>query len=80
MEAFVTMGEHAPVIVEGEPDFDDGGVFEEVDEALREAHEVEAEEEADAIAGYLQQGYLILHATFEGWACLGVDAEEFEGA
>lgn len=80
VKTFVAVGEHAPIVMEREAYLEDGGVFEEIDEALGKTHVVEAEKEADAVSGYLQQGHLILHAALEGGTRLSINAEEFEGA
>lgn len=47
---------------------------------MGKSHEIEAEKEANAIAGNLKKRYLVLHTALEGGAGLGVDAEELEGA
>ena len=80
MKSFVTMGEHAPIVVEGEAYFEYCRIFQEVDETLGEAHAIEAEKEAYSISGNLEKSYLILYAALEGRASLGVDTEELEGA
>lgn len=54
MKALAAMGEHAEVVVEREANLENRWIFEEFDEAGREAHKVEAEEEADAVACNLQ--------------------------
>lgn len=78
MKSFMTMGKHAPIVVEGKADLEDCGIFEKIDKTLRETHEVETEEETDTIAGNLQQRHLILHSALERRARLGVDAEYLE--
>lgn len=80
MEALAAMGEHAEVVVKRKANLEDGGVFEKLDEAGGEAHKVEAEKEADAVARNLEKGHLILDAALERGARLGVDAENLEGA
>lgn len=80
MEALAAVGEHAEVVVKRKANLEDSGVFEELDEAGGEAHEVEAEEETDAVARNLEKGHLVLHAALKGRARLGVDTEDFEGA
>lgn len=80
VKTLVTMGKHSPIVVEGEADFEYGGIFQEIDETLGEAHEIEAEEEADSVAGNLKKCHLVLYAALEGRTSFGVDAEELEGA
>lgn len=65
MEFGSAVGKGAEVVVKGEADLQDGGVFEEFDEARGEAHKVETEQEADAVAGNLEEGYLMLYAALE---------------
>lgn len=50
MEVLMTMGKHTPIVVEGEANFEYGRIFQEVNYALWESHEIQAKEEADSVA------------------------------
>lgn len=80
MEAGMTVTEHPEVVVEGETDLEDCGIFKQFDETGGKSHHVETEEETDPVACYLQEGDLVLHAAFEAGTCLGVNAKVLEGA
>lgn len=80
VETLAAVGEHTEIVVEREANLENCGIFEEFDEARREAHEVEAKEKADAVARNLEEGHLILHTALEGGACFSVNAENLEGA
>lgn len=74
-EGFTTR-EGGDVIPQAKPYFDDRWIFEQGDEALGQAHLIEAEEEALLFGGYLKEGDLVTNASCEAWARLGVNTED----
>lgn len=74
-EGFATR-EGGDVIAQAKPYLDDRWVFEQGDEALGQAHLIEAEEEALLFGSYLKEGDLVANASCEAWTRLGVDTED----
>ena len=74
-EGFTTR-EGGDVIAQAKPYLDDRWIFEQGDKALRQAHLIEAEEEALLFGSYLKEGDLIANASCEAWARLGVNTED----
>ena len=74
-EGFTTR-ESGDIIAQAKPYLDNRWVFEQGDEALGQAHLIEAEEEALLFGSYLKERDLVAHASCEARARLGIDTED----
>ena len=72
----LTTREGGDVIAQAKPYLDDRWVFKQGDEALGQAHLIEAEEEALLFGSYLKEGDLVANASCEAGARLGVNTED----